>query len=322
MKEIPVTAWAPGKVILLGEHFVVHGAPAIATALDQGTEVAVRSLPGPEIRLGGGEGHAEISKRMLRAIMRELGAGEDAGIEVDVRSEIPSAAGLGASAAFSVAAVRALSGLGAGLGWMGDEGLPAREITDQDVFRIALEAEKVAHGTPSGIDPFLATYRGLVWFEKGPPLRSEPIAAPDAMDLVVGLTEERGDTAEMVARVRALGKRHEARFSALVEAAGRLVAEGREALGRADADRLGEIMNMNHGLLSAIEVSTGPLEELVAAARAAGAAGAKLTGAGGGGAMIALCPGCADEVHRALERAGAGPIIRTKIESRPVRPAT
>ena len=245
--------------------------------------------------------------------MRELGAGEDVGIEVEVRSEIPPAAGLGASAAFSVAAVRALSGLGADLGWMDDQGRRAGEISDRDVFRIALEAEKVAHGTPSGIDPFLAIYRGLVWFEKGPPLRSESIAAPDAMDLVVGLTEERGDTAEMVARVRALGKRHEARFSALVEAAGRLVAEGREALGRADADRLGEIMNMNHGLLSAIEVSTGPLEELVAAARAAGATGAKLTGAGGGGAMIALCPGRTGEVVQALRREGAKTVFTTRL---------
>ena len=296
----------------------MHGSPAIATALDQGTEVAVRSLPAPEIRLGGGEGHDELSKRMLRTIMRELGAGEDVGIEVEVRSEIPPAAGLGASAAFSVAAVRALSGLGADLGWMDDQGRRAGEISDRDVFRIALEAEKVAHGTPSGIDPFLAIYRGLVWFEKGPPLRSESIAVPDAMDLVIGLTEERGDTAEMVARVRALGKRQEALLQALVEAAGRLVAEGREALGRADAVRLGEIMDMNHGLLSAIEVSTAPLDELVMAARAAGAAGAKLTGAGGGGAMIALCPGRADDVHQALERAGGGPIIRTKIEARPV----
>ena len=318
MNESTSTAWAPGKVILLGEHFVVHGSPAIATALDQGTEVAVRSLPAPEIRLGGGEGHDELSKRMLRTIMRELGAGEDVGIEVEVRSEIPPAAGLGASAAFSVAAVRALSGLGADLGWMDDQGRRAGEISDRDVFRIALEAEKVAHGTPSGIDPFLAIYRGLVWFEKGPPLRSESIAVPDAMDLVIGLTEERGDTAEMVARVRALGKRQEALLQALVEAAGRLVAEGREALGRADAVRLGEIMDMNHGLLSAIEVSTAPLDELVMAARAAGAAGAKLTGAGGGGAMIALCPGRADDVHQALERAGGGPIIRTKIEARPV----
>jgi len=239
MKDIPVKAWAPGKVILLGEHFVVHGSPAIATALDQGTEVQVRSLPVPEIRIEGGGGSAELSKRMLGAIMRGLGAGEEAGIELHVHSEIPSAAGLGASAAFSVAAVRVLSRLGAELGWTGDEGRQAGEIADREIFRIALEAEKVAHGTPSGIDPFLATYGGLVWFEKGPPLRSEQIAASGTMDLIVGLTEERGDTSYMVARVRALREKNEAFFLEQVEAAGRLVADGREALGRFDAARLG-----------------------------------------------------------------------------------
>ena len=305
MADASATARAPGKVILLGEHFVVHGSPAIAVALDRGTEVTARLRPGPGVTLGACQGSAELSRRMIEAILVELGVEKEMGVEIDVRSEIPTAAGLGASAAFAVAASRALARLARGTG--------AVAASNPEIFRIALQAEKIAHGTPSGIDPFLATYGGLVCFEKGPPQLNERIAMAKELEIVIGLTAERGETSEMVARVRDLAKRHVVVFRNLVDAVGRLVAKGRHALGLGNTEGLGEVMNMSHGLLSAIGVSTGPLEGLVAAARAAGATGAKLTGAGGGGAMIALCPGRTGEVVQALRREGAKTVFTTRL---------
>ena len=303
-EERPARASAPGKVIVLGEHFVVLGTPAIAAAIDSGIEVTVEKSLDRGVSIRSGEACDNRSVQMIETIMRELGLPDETGLVLDVRSEIPSGAGLGTSAALSVAAARAISGL------------LRLDPSDENIFSAAFKAEAVVHGTSSGIDPFISTHGGLIWYEKGPPRVTRMISPGRSMELVIGLTSERGDTGEMVAGVAGLAERNRDVFSPLVDAASRLVHAGLEAIESGDHAALGEIMNICHGLLCAIGVSTPGLDALVHAAREVGALGAKLTGAGGGGAVIALCPGRQDAVCRCLENAGATSVIPTTIITR------
>lgn len=305
---------APGKVILLGEHFVVHGVPALASAIDRGIEVEASLAPGEGITIFAEGAESARSTAMVETILGELRSQLSVGggvkpartgsLEIHVRSEIPASAGLGASAAFSVASTRALAKL---------FGL---EISDDDLFRVALAAETHAHGTPSGIDPYTSVYAGIVLYETGPPRRAVALTPPGPLDLVVAVTSGKRDTGEMVARAAAFAERDKEGFQSLLDSARRLSVSGRGAIEAGDLSALGGLMNKNHSLLQALGVSTAGLDTLVDAARAAGAFGAKLTGAGGGGAMIALCPGRQDMVAAACERAGASEVIRVQIGAR------
>ena len=295
-------ASAPGKVILVGEHFVVEGQPAIAVAVDVRARVTAEEL--------GGEPLVEVVSRELgrasftgdegresplypvyvaaREVMRV--AGRVGGLRVRVESDIPPAAGMGSSAAVAVATVAAVSRL---LGL---------DLSAEEVSRIAYRAEVVVHGKPSGIDNTISTYGGAIAYRRGEGfLRLDVDFSP--VRLVLADSGIPRSTGAMVAKVRSLKERYPAVLDPIYYAAGRLAVEVGKALERGDFEVVGELMNVNHGLLSAVGVSNRRLEELVHAAREAGALGAKITGAGGGGLIVALCwREDAERVAEALEQ--------------------
>ena len=310
--EGPASASAPAKVILFGEHFVVYGVPALVAAIDLrasarasrrgGRLVRIRapdlgasgafSLDGEFLPEPGQEGAEDVLRPIFvaaREVMEALG--RPSGLEIEVSSRVPVAAGLGSSAAVAVSVSAAVS-------W-----LLSRSLDEELVFRAALEAEKLIHITPSGVDPAISTYGGLITYVKGVGIKRLELQAP--LELVVGDTGLKRSTGALVAAVRALKERRPGLFSRLLEAARELVGEALEALREGDLKALGELMDVNHGLLCSIGVSNWALDRLVHAAREAGALGAKLTGAGGGGCMIALVePGGGREVAKAIEEAG------------------
>ena len=258
---------APGKVILVGEHFVVHGTPAITLPLfARGVRVSVVRAPGPWDTPPRVADHV----RQLLPLLDE----DPEALGVTVTSDLPIGAGLGGSAALAVALVRALD----------DQGTLTREA----VRRRAHELEKVAHGTPSGVDDAVAAYACPVHYVSGSaPNPMEEVAAPRVW---VGLTPERTSTMEAVAGVAERAAERPEWFRAQLDEAALISEQTRLAMLGGDWEAVGSAMTRNHGLLQAIGVSTSALDGLVDAALAAGAFGAKLTGGGLGGAAIALAP--------------------------------
>jgi len=275
-----------GKVILLGEHAVVHGQPAIATSLLREVRVTVRERgaadrpPPPELRAA------------LDAAAGAVGGVDGSSLHVGIEGDLPIAVGLGSSAALAVALVRALLAL------------DGRSGSTVEIARRANEVEKVFHGTPSGIDTATAASGGLLWFEAGPPPHWEAVRPGAPLALVVALSGTRHHTGRAVGGLRTRAEASPQVYSPIFRAIGELVRSGRDAIESASWPLLGEILSMNHELLRASGVSTPELDRLVEDARAAGALGAKLTGAGGGGAAIALAEKAPDDLVERLRARG------------------
>ena len=282
---------ACGKVILLGEHSVVHGRPALAVPLGRRLRVTL----GPR---NGHEAGADDERAAEALAVAARGFGVDgAALRASIDSAIPPGAGLGSSAALSVALVGALAVL---------TGLrpAASELASR-----AAEVENVFHGRSSGLDVAVVAAGGPVWFLAGE--GAHPLRAGGAAELVVGLSGERRATDGPVARLGARVAAEPRLWEPLLSLAGDLAMCGAEAFVRGDWKKLGELFDAAHGLLNAFGVSTPTLEHMVSRARAAGALGAKLTGGGGGGAMIALAPGRAAEVAKALAADGFETFVTT-----------
>lgn len=316
-----VVASAPAKAILFGEHFVVYGQPAIALAIDKRAYVKVQSRKDEKICIrsadmgisgcflgesfrperGGSEARGRLEP--IRVVVeRVLSASKGrVGLNVEIRSSIPVAAGLGSSAAVAAATAMAVSKI-----------LDV-ELSREEIFQAAYESECLVHGTPSGIDPAISTYGGVLLYQREGGFTF--LNVKGEIPLVVGDTGVERSTGELVAKVRRLRDRYPPVVDSLIEVSGEIVSAAVEALKRGDLKGLGELMNMNHSLLSAIGVSHELLDKLVHAARRAGALGAKLTGAGGGGCMIALAsPGTLKQVASAIEQAGVTAFIARKTE--------
>jgi mevalonate kinase len=281
---------ARGKLILAGEHAVVYGVPAVACGIAleaRATAALAETGGGAELRLTNSGLPApanHLSSRALRALLQALRAPP---MRVQIQSAIPPGCGLGASAAFGVAAARAARAT------MGRRG-PG----DVEVLEGAAAWERVFHGTPSGLDVAAVMHGGCIRFVKGEAPAPVRVAAPLA--LVVAMAGPPASTREMVervARVRAESPRFAAvAFDAIREISAAVV----ECLQRGDRHGLGDLLDQNHGWLSRLELSTPLIEEARAVARSEGALGTKVTGSGGGGAVIALVDGDPGPVLRAL----------------------
>lgn len=288
---------ASGKVILLGEHAVVYGHPALAGALAGGASITTTPgrgrlcIPAWSATF---EPRASDQSRPLErayaALRRELGIGDDSSVDLIAEFTIPVAAGLGSSAALAVAVARALE---AAHGLAPDTARTARA---------AMASETVIHGQPSGLDHTVALDGGFGLFVRGRGF--EPLKLLQPLPLVVGHTGKPRDTGARVARVAALLAERASEVRERFLAIERLVEHGKCALLGGELGVLGQAMDENQRHLSALEVSSPEIERLCALAREAGAVGAKLTGGGGGGCVVALAPGREKLVEETWRRAG------------------
>lgn len=258
---------APGKLILAGEHAVVFGHEAVAVAVDRRTEVWLRRVEGPR-RLVADLRDARLNDALDVILPKE-------GVEVRIRTALPVGRGMGSSGALAVALLRARADL---------VGAPIDFATcHRDGFAI----ERVFHGTPSGLDHAVSARGGALRYRRGPDgaVELSPLPPP-RWPLVVLDSGAAGDTGAMVAGVRSRRPGIDGALDAIGAVSAAVIAALQAGAG---PEALGPLLNENHALLQQIGVSTPELDALVALARRAGAAGAKLAGAGGGGVVIAAC---------------------------------
>lgn len=304
------TSTAPGKIYLFGEHAVVYGEPAVPCAIDLRARVHATQRDDDRVRLSAsdlsldgftieydGDQNArpdiDVPENLVSAAVgyvngaihqaRDLAGGSDTGLELTIESDIPLGAGLGSSAAVTVAAIDAVAReLGA---------TPDAETVAERAFQV--EAA-VQDGEASRADTFCSAMGGAVRVE-GTDCRR--LGEPD-LPFVLGYDGGAGDTGQLVAGVRQLRETYDF-ADTTIGVIGDLVERGERALDDGDLDEIGRLMNFNHGLLVALGVSSRTLDDMVWAARDAGALGAKLTGAGGRGCIVALAE--AADVATALE---------------------
>lgn len=261
------------KTILLGEHFVVYGIAAIGLGISKKIEVEISKAPHMKVE----SAHVDANLICgLEAVLSAMNITDN--FNVKIKSEIPVGSGLGSSAAVSVAFVRALS----------DE--YKLNLSNEQISSYAYEAEKVYHGTPSGFDNMLATFGGAVVFQKRPEGNLvKQLKIPKPLHIVIGTTgKKKGSTSEIITSVKAKMKKYPAIFSDFFNAESKIIEAALSAIENGKLEELGELMNFNHGLLSALGVSSKENEDIVQIARSMGALGAKITGAGMGGSCVIL----------------------------------
>lgn len=278
-----------GKVILFGEHFVVHGIPGIVSAIDSSTDATVtKSAKGQNVKdeRKTAKGYSEEKRlQQIESIERMLKAMDldpKMSLDIWIGGSLPGFSGLGASAASSVAIARAISE---------ELGL---NLSNEKINSVAYEGEKAYAGNPSGIDNTAATYGGLMWFKKNPAGGQdlvERLRVNKSIEIVIGSTGKVANTKAMVEGVAERKKQNPAKYDPLFKQAENLAVAGRKALEAGNLKKVGELMNENHKILQEIGVSSKELDLLVDMAKNQGAFGAKLTGGGGGGCMVALTPG-------------------------------
>ncbi|MBU0530474.1 MAG: mevalonate kinase [Nanoarchaeota archaeon] len=276
-----------GKVILFGEHFVVHGVPSIASAISSKTTAIVEKKGGTGIEVvderpeipGYKKEKLEMQEDSDKRILEAVGINTDeTGVKITLGGDLMAASGVGASAASCAAIARALSeefSLG---------------FDDEKINQIAYEGEKGYHGSPSGIDNTAATFGGLIWFIKGDPNIIEKMKIEKPLYIVMGNTGIVANTKAAVEGVKERKEKEPDKYNKIFEDAKNLIHDARKALEAGDVEKVGKLMDENHRLLQEIEVSSPELDMLVSLAKENGALGAKMTGGGLGGYMYALAP--------------------------------
>ncbi len=307
-----VQATAPGKIILFGEHAVVYGRPAIAVPVNQVQAVATIApgAPGngcilhlPDIGdsvLVSDPSVVHPLAHVARLTLQTLALAALPDWTITLRSSIPVASGLGSGAAAATAIVRALARAA------------GQQLTPAQVATLVYESEKFFHGTPSGIDNTVIAYGQPVWFVRGQP--PAPFAIGSPFTIVIADTGIASPTSITVGDVRRGWQADPERYEALFDAVSHVVQTARTAIERGDVAALGPLMDENHRLLHAMGVSSAALDALCSVARANGALGAKLSGGGRGGNLIALVPDAdAQPIVAALREAGASRVLVTVV---------
>jgi len=262
---------APGKVILFGEHFVVYDKPAIVSAIHLRARVEAWIHDHPGVWVGNRRLLNHPASRAMEYVFEKTG--NTLGVRLKISSGIPSSVGLGSSASISVASA-------------GTASLITLGRIDKELVRIAaIEGEKIVHFNPSGIDTSIALYGGGGLYTRSRGFT--PIVIPLKKILIIDTGKTRR-TGEMVKRVREFMEKNKERFNDILGREEELIGEVIDAFRGLDLERLGRLMLENQNLLREVGVSSLEIEEAVKLALNAGAYGAKLTGAGGGGCVICL----------------------------------
>ncbi len=303
-------ASAPGKVILFGEHFVVYGKSSIVMAISRRVYVTVEKYKTEEIiiesdlgytglftgntykpLIGGLDGEPILKPVYIAANKTLEFLSINSGLKISISSEIPIASGLGSSASTFVATIIATS-------YLFDCSLSYKEL-----FNLSLRAEEHVHGTPSGVDQAIAINGGLIEYNRFSGF--EKLKSPVDIPLIIGNTGILRSTGGQVAKVRRFAEKNPSIMKTLFLQIEEIISKAKNSLVEGDLEDLGILMDRNQELLRIIGVSHEKLEELILVAKRAGALGAKLTGAGGGGCMIALVTDkVKNSVAKAIENAG------------------
>lgn len=305
-------ATAPAKIILFGEHAVVYGRPAIAVPVNrlQATATVTPGDPGRGVVLDlpdvgdrmtvTAEAAGQPLARVTALALQRLQLDPPPDWTITLRSTIPVASGLGSGAAAATAIVRSLAAAA------------GRALPPAEVSALVYESEKLFHGTPSGVDNTVIAYSQPVWFVRGQP--PEPFALARPLTMIVGDTGVASPTSVAVGDVRQAWQAEPERFEALFDAVARMAQSARRAIESGAVGALGPLMDENHWALQQMGVSSPELDRLCQAGRLAGALGAKLSGGGRGGNMIALVqPAQAQQVVDALRAAGALSVFSTMV---------
>ena len=312
MKRIvKATAVSPAKTILFGEHFVVSGNTAISMAVDLPTVVQVKTksddnltIASPDLAITAtfttepgelvsatGENAESILRPVFEAAkftLKKFNA--NAGLSITVTSNVPIGMGLGSSAATAVATVSAISTV------------LNKQASRQEIFEAAYSLEKIIHGQPSGVDQATVTFGGLITFRRG--FVESAITPASLPTIIIGNTGKRRSTAQLISKVTELRQNDPKRYDQIASDAQKIADRAIKALNAGDAHEVGRLMNQNQKLLELVGVSSPELQKLILAARAGGALGAKLTGGGGGGCMIAVTDKYTHNVAEAIQDAG------------------
>lgn len=301
-----------GKVILFGEHYVVYGLPGIASAISDTTTAMIEEAEKYELidNRPATEGYKDKKKgemdRAMKLILDFMHIDvEKTPVKITLAGNLFCTSGIGASASMATSIARAFS-----------DHLDLN-LNDEQINRISYEGEKGSVGTPSGIDNTCATFGGLLWFKKnmeGGENTIELIKIREPIRIVLGNTGLSAVTSEVVSDVRQAREDDSEKFKRIFSDYENLVNEAKKALEDYDLEKLGNLFDENHRLLQETGVSCKELDHLVSLAKENGAIGAKMTGTGRGGYMIALTPDIEtqEKVARAIEQEGFK-VLKTKI---------
>ncbi|AIF84640.1 mevalonate kinase [Candidatus Nitrososphaera evergladensis SR1] len=305
-------AAAPAKIILFGEHFVVYGNPAILASINRRITVTAKKSKDGKVKIKSDIASGEFDGSTFRLIEganaratleplyyaakqalddRKQQNNNKSGLEIEIKSDIPYGVGLGSSAAALVATIAAVESL-------------AGKADKKKVCESAIEAEKIIHKNSSGADCFVSTFGGMMHYSKGGGFKK--IEAKTKIFLVIGDTGIKHNTGDLVSSVRKLKEANQMAFSGLMSQARDICNQALAALNNGNIEYLGMLMNENQLLLERLGVSHEKADDLIDVARRAGALGAKITGAGGGGAIIALAASKEDSerIASAIKEAG------------------